>query len=332
MANVVHVASDENLTSYHDAKIAFKQDVAQGLSLAQKQIPSKYFYDEIGSDLFNQITRHPDYYLTRIETHILQTHQLQIAKLMTGKTFNLVELGPGEGIKTQHLMQTFLEEKLQFTYLPIDISTPYLKYLRKQFLKAMPNLSMTPIHSDYFNGLGWLSAHTNDPNLVLFLGSSIGNFTEEETHVFLSHLAENLNADDYLLIGFDLRKDLNTLFKAYNDDAGLTQQFNLNILSRMNNELGATFNLQKFHHYPTYNVQRAAMESYLLSAEKQDVYIESLQTYYHFEISDAIHLEYSHKYHLQQIQHFAKQNGFQVIQHFMDDEQNFVDSLWQVKK
>lgn len=332
MSGVVHVPNDDNVTSYHDEKTEFKNDVEEGLAKPSKQIQSKYFYDEHGSELFNQITRHPDYYLTRSEIEILHAYKKQISALIGTEPFNLIELGPGEGIKTQILIEQFLKDSLNFTYMPIDISTKYLKHLIVEFNKQLPELKLKPIHSDYFCGLGWLSSHSTRRNLALFLGSSIGNFDPASTENFLHHLNETLNDGDYVFLGFDLRKDIDILMRAYNDYDGITRDFNLNLLKRINRELGANFDLEKFRHYATYNVHSGAMESYLISLERQDVDIHTLNRSYSFEEIEPIHVEYSYKYLLSQIHELAHSCSFDIIQDYTDSQAYFVNTLWQVKK
>lgn len=332
MTSVIHVPNHQALTVKRNEKDDFITDIQAGLTKSNKQIESKYFYDEQGSDLFNQITRHPDYYLTRCELEILSRYKQSLSALIKSEPFNLIELGPGEGIKTQIVMEQFLKDNLIFNYMPIDISTKYLLALVKQFKQALPNLELTPIHADYFGGLEWLRENSSRRSLVIFLGSSIGNFDWAQANTFLSHLHESLRNDDYLLIGFDLRKDIDVLMRAYDDIDGVTRDFNLNLLHRMNRELNANFNVDKFRHYATYNVYSGAMESYLVSQEKQAIHIGALDDTIHFHPFEAVHVEFSCKYLLSQIETLAKDNGFEITKHFSDTQGYFVDSLWRVRK
>lgn len=332
MTKVVHVPDNDNFSVSHDVLKTFKLDVHFGLTKSNKQINSKYFYDECGSDLFNQITRHVDYYLTPCEIEILNMHKEIIAETIAEEPFNLVELGPGEGIKTNILIDQFVKNSLDFNYIPIDISTKFLKTLIKKFNDSTPKLQLIPIHADYFRGLEWLGNTSERRNLVLFLGSSIGNFDRINTEEFLLHLWDSLKNNDHVLIGFDLRKDVDILMAAYNDKDGLTRDFNLNLLSRINRELCGNFQLDKFRHYSTYNVYTGAMESYLISLEKQIVKIEELGQAYHFEAIEPIHVENSFKYNLLQIDELAKNAGFSVVHNFLDKHNHFVDTLWKVSK
>lgn len=332
MTDLIHIPNDHGFESTQNETLDFKYDVKTGLEKYNKQILSKYFYDDCGSDLFNQITRHPDYYLTRCEAEILSTYKHEFINLFTPEPFNLVELGPGEAIKTQILLRELLLRKIKFNYIPIDISTKYLKNMLKAFKQQLPEIKLLPLHADYFCGLEWLSKRSKNKNVVLFLGSSIGNFDQPTTEKFLIHLWKSLNKDDYVLLGFDLRKDVNILMRAYDDDEGITSRFNLNLLKRINRELSGNFQLDKFHHYATYNVYSGAMESYLISLEKQNVFIKDLNKTYFFNAIEAIHVENSFKYILAQINELANKTGFKLIETFMDKKQHFADTLWRVIK
>lgn len=309
---------------------AFKTDVQVGLSLNKKKISPKYFYDDRGSELFNQITRHPDYYLTQCELEILNRYKKSLAELLNYEEINLIELGPGEGIKSKLLLEEFLSAKMEITYTPIDISLKYLEKPLEKLSASLPKLKIKPINSDYFNTTAWLNVTSRQRNLVLFLGSSIGNFDHAETQAFLKHLRHVLNPGDLVLIGFDLLKDIKTLIRAYDDSDGITRKLNFNLLRRINEELHADFNIDKFCHYNTFNVDNHAMESYLVSLEPQKVTVGALDQSFNFSSFEAIHVESSHKYHLAQIEHYAATSGFKVIQHFLDSRKYFADSLWEV--
>lgn len=329
MSGTLKIPAVSDSAIIHDEKQAFIHDVRVGLSKANKSIHSKYFYDEQGSDLFNQITRHPDYYLTHCELEILDGCKKELALLFKNEALNLIELGPGEGIKTRLLIDQFQSEHLSFTYFPIDISKKYLCQIIDNFNKELPELETIALNADYLNGVKWLSQHSTRHNFLLFLGSSIGNFSLEASKEFLSLLHDYLHPGDYLLIGFDLLKEIDILLQAYNDRDGLTRQFNLNLLRRMNKELAANFNINSFFHYGTYNVHSQAMESYLISNKAQIVYIEALKKSFNFKEFEAIHAESSQKYSLAKIDKLAKASRFKVIKHFSDKKQFFLSSLWQ---
>ncbi|CEK10799.1 L-histidine N(alpha)-methyltransferase [Legionella hackeliae] len=308
----------------------FMQDVLMGLSRKNKQLPSKYFYDNSGSKLFNQITHHPDYYLTGCELEILRHHKKELSALLKKEEFNLVEFGPGEGIKTNILINQFLKDNLSFTYFTVDISKKYLDSLLDKFNRKLPQLKVIAINSDYLSGIQWLSTNSNKRNFLLFLGSSIGNFDIQSSKKFLQEVRNALHAGDYFLIGFDLRKDINILLKAYNDRDGLTRAFNLNLLKRINKELDGNFDLNLFYHYETYNVHTGAMESYLISLEDQIVHIGALNKSFLFKKFEPIHVESSYKYLDSQIKRLAKESGFEIVKNFSDSKKYFVNSLWQV--
>lgn len=310
----------------------FGEDVTAGLTHTKKYISSKYFYDSRGSQLFTAITQHPDYYLTCCELEILERYKACLSSVFSNKAFNLIELGPGEAIKSKLLINQFLKDQQHFTYFPIDISKTYLTAMVQQFNKDMPLLPLTALQADYFSGLKWVTQHVSGHNLVLFLGSSIGNFNHKDMHFFLRSVWEDLHDGDYFFIGFDLKKEIKTLLRAYQDTLGLTKQFNLNILERINRELGGTFNTEAFEHYPTYNVHTGAMESYLISLLQQQITISNLGKIIQFKAYEPLHLEFSYKYDIAQIEKYAQQNGFHIVEHFFDKKKYFVDSLWQVIK
>jgi L-histidine N-alpha-methyltransferase len=320
------------LDKSYDPKADFKKDVLEGLSSKNKRIASKYFYDDKGSIIYNKITQHKDYYLTRCELEIIQSYKKHLAELFSGYSINVIELGPGEGIKTEALLKQFKQEDLDFTYMPIDISLDYLVILEKELPLKIPGIDVCAINADFFNGLQWLQDKADKPNLVLFLGSSIGNLDLAATREFLKSLWSVLNKNDYVFIGFDLRKDLTTLMKAYQDSDLLTSDFNLNLLNRLNSELEANFNLNYFEHYAFYNPMLNAMESYIMSTRSQLVNIRALNKVFYFDHYEGIHVEYSHKYTISQINNLALEAGFRVVQNFTDQKNYFVDSLWQVKK
>ena len=310
----------------------FKQDVLEGLSTKKKHISSKYFYDKKGSELFNLITQHPHYYLTQCELQIIERYKSKLSNLLNTGSFNLIELGPGEGIKTRLILDQFLNDNLDFTYYTIDISEKYLLQIVEEFNKELAQLKLIALNADYFKGLKWLAKKSAKPNLILFLGSSIGNFTPKQTNRFLTSMWHDLQDGDYCLIGFDLRKDLRVILDAYNDGDGLTREFNLNLLTRINRELGGHFNTKNFQHYAVYNVYSGAMESYLLSTQEQQVYIDALNKEFRFGAYEPLHLEYSYKYTLKQIEDYASLNGFRIVENYFDEKNYFVDSLWQVVK
>jgi len=311
--------------------IQFMRDLQIGLSKEVKQIPSKYFYDKKGSDLFNAITRHQDYYLTQCELDILIQNKKMLSDIFAGNHFNLIELGPGEGIKTKIIIDQLMKDNSSFTYIPIDISKKYLDYLSNDFLQIFPELRFHGIEADWLDGLKSNRITSSNKNIILFLGSSIGNFTPEASLQFLSNIALSLNHGGYMLIGFDLCKDTHIIHRAYDDSAGITRSFNLNLLDRINNELGGDFNLNQFEHQPRYNFAIDAMESFLVSKIKQVVNIRRMNLSFTFNENEIIHVESSYKYRPKQIEKLAQLTGFNVIKNFHDTKNYFLCSLWKVR-
>jgi uncharacterized SAM-dependent methyltransferase len=226
----------------------------------------------------------------------------------------------------------FAKAGLAFQYVPIDISESAMGELVNSLEKLIPQLQVNGLVTDYFNGLKWLNHRYRRKNLVLFLGSSIGNFTHRGACFFLRNLWNCLNHDDSVMIGFDMKKDIDLLLRAYNDSEGVTREFNLNLLHRINRELGGRFDAGKFRYFGTYNVFSGAMESYLVSQERQTVFIEAIGRSFLFEPWEPLHTEYSYKYLASDIDQLAEETGFEVHEHIYDSKSYFVDSIWRVQK
>jgi L-histidine Nalpha-methyltransferase len=310
----------------------FANDVLIGLSQSLKWLPSKYIYDREGSKLFQKITALPEYYLTRTELGLLQEKRGHICKNISDREFNLIELGCGDGIKTSILLEGFRHEGFKFHFFPIDISEDAISGLIDNLSERFPGLDTRGLVSEYFEGLYWLSSQNHRRNLVLFLGSNIGNFTPIKAGVFLSSLWRALNDGDLVFIGFDLKKDIRMMIKAYNDSQGITGAFNKNLLKRINRELGGNFDPDQFDFYATYDVVEGAIQSYLISRKKQVVFIDELKWQFNFRSSEPIHTESSYKYTVEDIEEMAEKNNFQLVENFFDSNRYFADSLWRVVK
>ena len=326
---IVSLIDRHNVYGDHDA---FALDVLVGLSEVKKSISSKYMYDNEGSRLFNKITELDEYYPTRCEIENLNLHKNKIGDFLENESFNLVEFGPGNGSKTRILIEHFLEKKLNFRYVPIDISSGAMDELVSALKTSFTDLELEGLVSDYFSGIKWLNRRYKRKNLVLFLGSNIGNFSHAKARFFLRNLWNGLNDGDYVMIGFDLKKDIDLLISAYNDSQGVTSEFNMNLLRRINRELGGQFALDSFRHIGTYDVFSGAMESYLVSLKEQDVFIEEIGRSFHFRSWEPIHIEYSYKYLESDIENLAFETGYKLLDQFYDSNRYFIDSLWQVKK
>lgn len=330
-ADIKIITSLDAVKTFGELEI-FAADVLVGLSETRKRLPSKYLYDDEGSRLFVKITHLDEYYPTRCEFENLKRNKVSIAKYVADQPFNLVEFGSGDGHKTRVLIEHFLEQKLEFQYVPIDISHLAINELVTDLENSYSELKVKGLISDYFAGIRCLNNRSSRKNLVLFLGSNIGNFSHAEARIFLRNLWNCLKSGDQVLIGFDLKKDIEMFLRAYNDSEGVTAAFNLNLLTRINRELGGQFNLNNFRHFGTYDVFSGAMESYLVSLKQQEVFIEEIGRSFKFRPWEPIHTEYSYKYLKRDIDNLAHETGFIVKQHFYDSKKYFIDSLWEVKK
>lgn len=307
----------------------FAQDILNGLTAPLKHLPSKYFYDEIGDKLFQQIMELPEYYLTRTEFQILEKHVAQILQPFIDRKekFNLIELGAGNGYKTKILIKYLYDNKVPFNYYPIDISGNVLTELKEAFLKEFPKLEINPIQGTYRSTLTDKKWEKGIPNLMLFLGSNFGNFKEEDAMDLMDYITRSLNSQDGILIGFDLKKDPQLILNAYNDSQGVTRRFNLNLLHRINKELEADFDVDQFKHWPVYNPDSGECRSYLVSLKDQSVKIGVLNKEFHIKRAEPIFTEVSRKFSLQEIQQLAIKKGFKVLGDFMDENAYFSDSL-----
>ena len=303
-------------------------DVKTGLSTAPKRLSSRFFYDERGDKLFQDIMAMPEYYLTRCEYQIFQKSAPAWNQAMPKDGFDLIELGAGDGTKTQVLLEEGLKQKVNFTYRPIDISQHALDDLEARLGEELPDLQCAPLQGEYFAVLERIRAMQDRPKLILFLGSNIGNLSIGQATDFLQRLKACMNPQDKLLIGIDLKKAPNIILDAYNDPAGITAAFNLNLLRRINRELDADFNLEQFKHWETYNPYSGATKSFLVSTTEQSVKVGALSCSFEFQAWETIQVELSQKYSLSEVEKLAQKAGFQVQQHYLDDRKYFVDSLW----
>jgi dimethylhistidine N-methyltransferase len=310
----------------------FAFDVLMGFSAKSKYLPSKYFYDARGSELFEQITDLEEYYPTRCEYEILERIGPEISAIFHDEAFDILELGAGDGRKTKLLLSYLLKADKEFSYMPIDISESAVAGLCGSLGETHPGLQTNGVVGDYFDSLRYVEHRSANRKLVLFLGSNIGNFDIPNALVFLRMIWKCLNDGDLLLLGFDLKKEIDVLLRAYNDTKGVTREFNLNMLDRINRELRGEFDSDRFAHYGLYNPARGAMESYLISMTNQEVYIGELEKTFNFDDHESIHLEFSYKYLLSDIERMAGDTGFRVLNIWRDSLNWFADALWQVRK
>ena len=303
------------------------QHVAEGLHRTPKSLSSMYFYDDVGSQMFQQIMGLPEYYPTRAEFAIFREHGAAIAAALSpeaGAEFALVELGAGDGAKTKLLLHELLRAGTAFTYAPVDISAGAMTGLVEALERELPALVVAPVVENYATALTQLSTRPGN-KAVLFLGSNIGNFGPAERLDFLRQLAAPLAPADRLLIGFDLQKDPRRIRAAYDDAQGVTAAFNLNLLTRLNRELGADFDLAHWQHYTDYNPLNGAVRSYLVSARAQQVRVAALDETFAFAAWEVIHTENSYKFTLPQIEALAAEAGLRVVTSFTDAATDFAD-------
>ncbi len=307
----------------------FKLDIEQGLSNEPKTLPSKYFYDKVGDDLFVQIMNMPEYYLTRAEMEIFKTKTLEIIQsleLDKNTYFELIELGAGDGSKTIELLKVLVDEDYHFDYLPIDISQNALSGLQSRLNTELPELNVKTKQGDYFEILSSLKENKR-PKVILFLGSNIGNLSDAKAGEFIYGLGSNLYPNDKLLLGVDLIKSKDVVLPAYNDAKGLTRDFNLNLLNRINNELEGDFNLDYFKHAPEYEESEGVAKSYLKSTKNHEVTLKSINKTFQFSKDEKIHTEISRKYNDEVLQKIIKDTDFKITNKLMDSKGYFADYI-----
>lgn len=309
---------------------ALAEETLEGLSSTPKHLSSKFFYDEEGSKIFQKIMRMPEYYLTNSEFEIFKKQAFSIIKNFApkGNAIELIELGAGDGIKTKLLIKELFRQNIKFRYIPIDISEEILFGLAANLKNEFKALNIEARPGDYFDMMEELEKISDTPKVILFLGSNIGNFSHEESVSFFKHLSQIIHKQDRLFIGFDLKKDPQLILNAYNDSDGHTAEFNLNLLRRLNKELGANFDLSKFRHAPCYDPESGAARSYLVSTNDQEVYISELDKYFQFNKWEAIYTEMSQKYDIHMINKLAAESGFAVEKNFTDSKGYFLNSVW----
>lgn len=293
------------------------QEVLHGLSQPQKVLPSKLFYDARGSQLFDRITELEEYYLTRTEMGIMERYLDDIVKSL-GPGCLLVEYGSGSSRKTRILLDHMQDLA---GYVPIDISREHLAQTAADLSAAYPHIPIFPVHADYTDEVVLPVPTTKSRTVVFFPGSTIGNFTPDEARAFLTRIRDLCGSDGGLLIGVDLQKDTLILERAYNDAEGVTAQFNLNVLCRINREMQGTFDLARFRHLAFYNSNEHRIEMHLVSTEDQCVRVAD--TVFTFRAGETIRTEYSYKYTLDGFAALAADGGFQVRQVWTDDRMYF---------
>jgi dimethylhistidine N-methyltransferase len=305
----------------------FAIDVLTGLTASQKTIPPRYFYDDLGSALFEAITLLPEYGLTRADERLLRKHAVDIATV-AGDLSTVAELGSGSGKKTRHVLEALGANGT--CYRPIDVSAGALTACAKELESVC---DVRPVCGDWLEGLAAIG-ETREPNgrlLLLFLGSTIGNVDRDTIIPFLRDLRHQLKSGDLFLLGADLVKDVPRMLAAYDDSTGVTAAFNLNLLGRMNRELGADFDLRTFAHEARWNEEARRIEMHLLSCRKQRISLGSLETSVCFAAGETIWTESSHKFTVSELDEYAQSSGFQAVTAWVDQEWPFAEALWRAE-
>jgi L-histidine N-alpha-methyltransferase len=309
---------------------SFASEVEQGLTSHPKTLPSKLFYDAAGSALFEKITELPEYYLTRTELAILQKHAPAMARAV-GPDSTIIELGAGTAAKTCTLLHAFANRQIRVNYFPVDISWAALAEARERVRKESPQTHVRPVVADFSGGFGFLR-DIPGRKLVLYLGSSIGNFNPHAAVDMLRSVGSELNEGDTLLLGTDLVKDPSILVPAYDDAQNVTADFNKNILRRINRELGGEFDLDAFRHVARWNEKQSRMEMHLESLQPQTAYFRSLPLTVKLANGERIHTENSYKYTLPRVREMLNAAGFSLTKTWLDRKKWFALNLAQVQK
>lgn len=306
----------------------FRNDIISGLSKPIKTLPSKYFYDKKGDSLFQQIMDMEEYYLPQLENEIIENSSQSIIDkvLKDSKFLNIIELGAGDGRKTVEFLKKLNTKKYTISYFPLDISQHILDVNKRLIEKQNLSLKVNPVAGDYFNTIS--SINPEGRKLVMFLGSNIGNYSIREAESFFKHISNHLDAGDFILVAFDLKKNPHKILAAYNDAGGVTKAFNLNLLERINRELKADFKIEKFDHYATYDPLTGKTASYIISLDNQTVHIENTDVI--FAKDESIHVEVSYKYDLGMINALCTSSDLNVVDHFTDKNKEYSLSLFQL--
>ena len=306
----------------------FAADVRAGLTAARKSLPPRWFYDDLGSSLFDTICFLPEYYVMRAEAEILVRRVHEIVDAL-GVHARLVELGSGSARKTRILLDAITARQRALEYVPVDVDAAMLERVGRDLVADYPALRVTAVCADFTRPSAPMAklSHALGRTVVLFLGSTIGNLEPDQAAAMLGDLRSALHSGDALLLGADLRKDPSVLEPAYNDALGVTAAFNLNLLQRINRELGGHFDLTAFRHHAFYDPIRGRIEMHLVSAREQTVSIEALGLEVPFGAGETIHTENSYKHDEQSIAALAAGTGFVVQRTWTDARKWFADVL-----
>jgi dimethylhistidine N-methyltransferase len=300
---------------------AYADEVVRGLTARQKTLPCKLLYDDRGSELFEEITRLPEYYLTRTELEILRERSKEIA-MAAGTPVSIVELGAGTATKTGTLLNAFAARQMRVKYFPVDISSTALADAKRRIREQCPPALVRPVVADFGDGFAFLR-EIPGRKLVLYLGSSIGNFDWNEAIAMLRRVHEELSMGDGLLLGTDMAKDASILLPAYDDAQGVTAEFSKNILVRLNRELGADFDVDLFRHIAEWNPAQSRMEIFLESQSTQAIRLGLVRKTIYFRAGERIHTENSYKYTDEMVARMLCVSGFKLQKSWFDKREWF---------
>jgi L-histidine N-alpha-methyltransferase len=301
-------------------------DVRRGLEATPKTLPAYLFYDAEGSALYEQITDLPEYYLTRAEREIFETHSGDIVArvgAVAGRALRVIEMGAGSASKTEVLLRAAVAQQGRCAYVPIDVSSAAIHMARRRLRSVLPEVAVSPLIMKHEQALHVLHEASAASSLVLFIGSSVGNFEDQDAAALLGGLRDALGAGTWLLLGTDLRKSPEILLPAYDDSAGVTAAFNKNLLARINRELGGRFRLDRFRHVARWNDGASRIEMHLQSTLAQEIVIDELDLCVRFEAGETIHTESSIKYDLPRVQRLLGAGGFAIDTTFHDAARRF---------
>ena len=300
-----------------------KEHVINGLSKKPKKLSSRFFYDKKGDELFQQIMNLDEYYLPQSELEIILKHSASIAKKikLSAEDLEIVELGAGDGAKTQYFLESLTSIFSDIKYIPLDISAHILEINLKTINELVPDLEVEPVAGNYFKTYLPLTKDKKT-RLVLFLGANIGNFTFDEAEDFMKTINAGLEPNDFTIIAFDLVKHPRKILSAYDDNEGITKAFNINLLTRINKELGADFDINAFDHFPTYNPVTGLTSSYIISLKKQTVRLATGEEFF-FDAFEPIHTEVSKKFFKKDIESLCSASDFTISEWFFDSTEGY---------
>lgn len=303
----------------------FKREVTEGLTSFPKRLSSKYFYDKNGDKLFQDIMAMPSYYLTDCEFEIISKNTFTIGELFRDRKngLDLIELGAGDGKKTKVLLKYMAENNFNFIYKPIDISENAVELLSNNLAQEMPTLNVDAEVGEYFEVLERLKGFNKRKKVIMVLGSNIGNLPHQKAIEFLTKLKDALLPEDLLFMGFDQKKNPQTILDAYNDETGITEAFNKNVLTRINRELGGNFETNNFKHWEVYDPETGTAKSFLVATKAMEVTIEELQLTVIFDEWETIHTEISQKYDDKIVNWLAKEAGLEIETFFADEKEYY---------